>query len=229
MKIFVTGGSGILGTKLISYLKNTHEVYSPNRTECDVLDVQQITDNVIKLKPSIVIHLAAFVDTFGCEYDKNRALDINVCGTVNVVKACNKIGCKLVYISSEYVFSGEQGNYSVYDKLDPINIYGKTKAAAEYIASTADKYQIIRAPFIKKVHTEVFIDQYCTRYFLDDVVEKITNTILNNQSTLVQIAPQKDTLYNIYVKNGYKPKPIKMSNQQAKIIPKDTSLINESL
>ena len=195
-KVLLTGGSGILGLKLREHLTDFCTVYAPTSVDCNILNESQVAHTLESYDPDIVIHLAAFVDTFGCESDISRALDINVIGTVNIVKACNMISCKLVYISSEYVFSGKKGNYSVYDKLDPINVYGKTKAAAEYIASTAKSHQIIRAPFIKKAHTQVFTDQYCTRYFINNVVSKITTTVFENGSSLVQVAPYRDTLYN---------------------------------
>lgn len=229
IKVFVTGGSGVLGSRLVEHLSESYEVYAPGSVVCNVLNELQVLREVTTFNPNILIHLAAFVDTYGCELDKSKALDVNVLGTINVVKACNQQNCKLVYVSSEYVFSGDRGDYSVYDRLDPINVYGKTKAAAEYIVSTANTYQIIRAPFIKRVHPQVFVDQYCTRYFLDEAVERIALTALNNNSRIVQIAPEKDTLYNTYVKKGYQPQPVYMTSDQSKIIPKDTSLINQSL
>lgn len=228
-KIFITGGSGVLGSRLVSYLQKEHSVYAPTREQCDILNTEELIKSVEEHAPDIVIHLAALVDTFKCEEDVEQALDTNVIGTVNIAKACSIVKSKLIYISSEYVFGGSRGDYSVADRLDPINIYGKTKAAAEYIASTVPSYQIIRAPFIKRIHPEVFVDQYCTRYFLEDVVDKIIHNILYNQDTIVHIAPSKDTLYNTYIKKGYNPTPIHMDKDQLKVLPRDTSLVNQSI
>jgi dTDP-4-dehydrorhamnose reductase len=169
MRIFVTGGGGHLGKVLVDYLQKDHEVLAPTRKECDILDTYRLSKAVESFKPDIVIHLAALVDTFGCEEQPTSALDINVLGTLNLVEICLGLDCKFVYISSEYVFGGDKGNYTVEDRLDPINVYGKTKAAAEYIVSVLPNYQIIRAPFIKQVYSEVFTDQYCSRHFLDEV------------------------------------------------------------
>ena len=227
MKIFVTGGNGHLGKVLVSYLQKDHNVFSPSSKECNILNTYDLFKTIKYFQPDIVIHLAAFVDTFGCEERKIDALDINVLGTLNMVEACMYVDCKFIYISSEYVFGGNKGNYTIDDRLDPINVYGKTKAAAEYIVSVLPNYQIIRAPFIRQVYPKVFTDQYCSRYFLDEVAEKISNNILNNPDKLVHIASERMSLYDLYIKHGIEAEPITMPENQ--LIPKDTSLINNSI
>ncbi len=229
MKIFITGGSGHLGQKLVEHLSETHEVYAPNKNKCNILNSNDLKLIISLFHPDIVVHLAAFVDTFGCEKDIKKALDVNVLGTTNIVKACLEIECRFIYVSSEYVFGGNKGNYTINDRPDPINVYGKTKAASEYIISVLPNYQIIRAPFIKQVYPKVFSDQYCSRYFLDEVVEKISNNIFNNPSKLVHIASERMSLYELYLKKGIKADPMLMDEEQTKIIPHDTSLIDNSI
>jgi dTDP-4-dehydrorhamnose reductase len=229
MKIFLTGGNGHLGKVLVDYLQKDHNVLAPNSKECNILDIHNLFKIIKDFEPDIVIHLAAFVDTFGCEENKIDALDINVLGTLNIVKVCTYLECKCVYISSEYVFSGNKGQYTINDRLDPINIYGKTKAAAEYIVSTLPNYQIIRAPFVRKVYPEVFTDQYCSRYFLDEVVEKISKNIFKNNEKIIHISSERMSLYELYIKKGIDAKPILMSKEQKKKLPKDTSLVNNSI
>ena len=229
MKVFVTGGGGHLGRVLVGCLQKEHEVLAPTHKECDILDAHCLGKIIEEFKPNLVIHLAAFVDTFGCEEQPTSALDINVLGTLNLVKACVGLDCKFVYVSSEYVFGGEKGNYTVEDRLDPINIYGKTKAAAEYIVSVIPHHQIIRAPFIKQVYSKVFTDQYCSRHFLDEVCEKIVRNIFLNVDNIVHIATERASLYEIYQNKGIEATPITMSEEYYNVIPFDTSLIDNSL
>ncbi|HIK86977.1 MAG TPA: NAD-dependent epimerase/dehydratase family protein [Alphaproteobacteria bacterium] len=229
MKIFLTGGSGNLGKALVEKLKTNHNVLYPSHLECDILNFSNLKNTIVNFKPDIVIHLAALVDTFDCEKDIERALNINVSGTINMVNACLSLNCKFIYKSSEYVFSGKKGNYNVTDLLDPINVYGKTKAASEYIVSTLPNYQIIRAPFIREIYKKVFTNQYCSRYFIEDVVDRIIDNIFNNSKKIIHISNYKDSLYNHYLKKGIEVEPIKMSDNFKKVIPKDSSLINTGI
>lgn len=228
-KFFITGGSGALGKQLVDYISSNYEVLSPTSGECNILDLDNLTNIIKNFNPDVVIHLAAFVDTFGCEKNIEKAIDTNIIGTINLVKACLNINCKFIYLSSEYVFSGEKGNYTINDKPDPINIYGKTKSSAEYIVSILPHYQIIRAPFIRTIYPKVFTNQYCSRYFLDEVVEKITYNIINNSNNLIHISSERMSLYELYLKKGIKVEPILIPQNQETVIPKDTSLINNSI
>ena len=167
-----------------------------------------------------VIDKTHFTCTLNCEVGQELFISHS---------SISNLDCKLVYVSSEYVFSGNKGNYTVDDRLDPINVYGKTKAAAEYIASTAPNYQIIRAPFIRQIYPKVFTDQYCSRYFLKDAVGKIINNIFKNEEKIVHISSERMSLYDLYIKNGITAEPITMSKEQKKTLPKDTSLINNSI
>lgn len=228
-RIFITGGSGHLGQKLVEYLSTNNEVYAPSKEECDILDANILKEKITSFQPHIVIHAAAFVDTFGCETDIEKAIDVNVIGTTNLVKACLNINCLFVYTSSEYVFGGDKGNYSITDRLTPINVYGKTKSASEYIISILPNYQIIRAPFVRQIYPKAFTDQYCSRYFLDEIIEKIANNIFNNSEKIIHISSERMSLYDLYLKKGIKAEPITMSEEQKETLPKDTSLINNSI
>lgn len=228
-KIFITGGSGALGKALVNYLKDFNDVLSPSSNECNILNLGQLKTLINNFSPDIVIHLAAFVDTLGCEKNIEKAIDTNIIGTTNIVKSILPLNCKLIYVSSEYVFKGDKGNYEVNDKLNPINVYGKTKASSEYIVSIYKNYQIIRVPFIKKVYPKVFKDQYCSRYFLDEVPQKIMNNILSNPNNIVHISSNRSSLFDKYKDKGYSPIPINIPEECKDLIPRDTSLIDNSL
>jgi dTDP-4-dehydrorhamnose reductase len=228
-RVLLTGGSGAFGTSLIKNFPEEYILFAPTSEECNILDSKAVTDTVLSFKPDTVIHAAAYVDTFGCEADIKKALETNVQGTLNIVKASIGSKCKVVYISSEYVFGGNKGNYKTTDRLDPKNVYGKTKAASEYIVSMLPSYQIIRAPFINKVYPKVFTNQYCSRYFLEEASKRIITNIINNPETLIHIATERTSLYDLYVKKGIKAEPVTMSAQYLEVIPHDTSLINSSL
>jgi dTDP-4-dehydrorhamnose reductase len=227
-RFFITGGSGALGKVLVNHLSKSHTVLAPTSKECNILNLDHLKTTINSFTPDVILHLAAFVDTFGCENDIEKAINTNIIGTINVVKSTPPL-CKVIYISSEYVFRGDKGNYTVQDKLNPINVYGKTKASSEYIVSILDNYQIIRVPFIKEVYPKVFTDQYCSRYFLDEVAPQIEFNILHNNNNIIHISPERKSLYQTYIDKGFTPTPIKTPLNYQKLIPRDTSLINNSL
>jgi dTDP-4-dehydrorhamnose reductase len=158
-----------------------------------------------------------------------RAIAVNIMGTVSLVNYCIcHPNIRLSYISSEYVFSGNTGQYTIESKLDPINVYGKTKASAEYMVSIVTNHQILRVPFIRKRHPNVFVNQYCSRYFVEDVLEKIIHNVLYNETKLVHISNERKTLCAIYEEKNIPVNKIHIPPELKSIIPKDTSLINTS-
>lgn len=229
MKIFITGGSGVLGTQLVKYCEQQkYDVYAPSHEDMDIEERKQVWEALHDYKPNIIIHCAAIVDLMLCERNSQLALDVNVQGTVNLIDNMhNKRDTKFVYISSEYVFDGRKGYYHPIDPTNPINVYGKSKAAAEYIVSLTPNYQIVRVPFIKKLHPKVFVDQICSRYFVNEVPEKIIRTALEDEEKIVHISTNiSKNLYRHYIDKGLKAEMTWMTKDQLKIIPINTSLIN---
>ena len=100
------------------------------------------------IKPDVVVHAASLTDVDKCETNKELAWKINVEGTKNIVEAAHVAGSFLIYISTDYVFSGEKGLYKENDKPDPINYYGVTKLKAEEIVQTQAEYFIARPSVI---------------------------------------------------------------------------------
>jgi dTDP-4-dehydrorhamnose reductase len=141
MRIFISGGSGLLGSKAAKIaLEQGHEVFSGyagnvpefgERTRFDVTDIRSIPRLVDELAPDIVIHSAALTDVDRCETEKELAYRINVDGTRALAQAAEDAGSFLVYISTDYVFSGDRGVYRENDRPDPVNYYGYTKLLGE--------------------------------------------------------------------------------------------------
>jgi dTDP-4-dehydrorhamnose reductase len=231
MKILLTGGSGVLGKELVKYCKlKNYDIYAPSSSELDMNgDGFLILSRIIQYNPDVIIHAAALVDTLKCEEDPSLARRMNIEGTLNLVQKCPS-NCKFVYISTEYVFDGREGYYDVGDCPNPINVYGKTKLAGENIVSTLKNYSIIRAPFIKKIYTHAFTDQFCSRYFVEELPEKIINNVLYNDKRVIHISPKKAcSLYEHYIEKGIQVQPTQIPENIKHIIPKFSNLINSSI
>lgn len=157
MRILVTGAKGQLGMELMKKLKG-EDVFGIDK-EIDIVDEAKITTYIISLNPDVIIHTAAYVDVDKAETDVIRALKVNICGTINIVKACKKINSKLIYISTDYVFNGSGDMcYEVGDKKDALSVYGFSKAIGEdFISMNLEKYYIIRTSWVFGYHGNNFI------------------------------------------------------------------------
>ena len=107
--ILVTGANGQLGTELRHLLDERNEEYvAVDVAEMDITDADKVDEVFAEVKPTLVYHCAAYTAVDAAE-DEGKELDyaINVTGTENVAKAAEKHGATLVYISTDYVFNGE--------------------------------------------------------------------------------------------------------------------------
>ena len=158
MKLLITGASGLYGSKLAQMaLAQNYEVYSSdiqslsvygNFVKLDISGKEQVEEAFKTIKPDVVVHAATLTDVDKCELNKELAWKVNVEGTKNIVEAAKTAGSFLIYISTDYVFSGEKGRYKETDKPDPINYYGLTKLKAEEIVQTQKEYFIARPSVI---------------------------------------------------------------------------------
>ena len=119
MRIFITGGSGLAGSKLAEMaLARGEQVYSGyahnqppygKEVKFDLLDANGIRDTIERMRPDVIVHSAALTDVDRCERKKDLAYRINVEGTRTIAEAARKAGSYLVYISTDYVFDGQRG------------------------------------------------------------------------------------------------------------------------
>ena len=112
--IIFTGGSGLLGSE---FKKILPDIKYPSSREFNVTNYQQMREYVQSNDCELIIHAAAFTSPPSVDRDQMKALEINIMGTSNVVKLCMEFGARLIYISTDYVFKGDKGNYS---ESDPV-------------------------------------------------------------------------------------------------------------
>lgn len=148
MKILVTGGYGQLGTALKEVLKN-EEVLLTDTDTMDITDAGQVEKIFDEFKPEWLVHGAALTNVDGCEENPDLADKINRLGTKILAEACKKYGCKMIYISTDYVFDGTKGSpYTEDDKPNPKSIYGSTKLAGEKAVQEISGGYILRTSWV---------------------------------------------------------------------------------
>ena len=160
MKAFVTGVGGQLGFDVVGELKKRgytaigSDILDETAADCeyvklDITDVQAVEKAISEVKPDVVVHCAAWTAVDAAEDDENipKVRAINVDGTKHIADACKKLGCKMIYISTDYVFNGQGEEPWQPDCKDyaPQNVYGQSKLDGELaVSGTLDKYFIVR-------------------------------------------------------------------------------------
>ncbi len=145
MRVLITGGRGQLATDLIPALAG-FEVMAPGREELDVSDVAALEAVFATFEPEVVINTAAYHNVDRCESEPEQSFLINAAVPQRLAAACRQTDALFVHLSTDYVFNGRQRRpYTERDAIDPVSVYGASKAAGELaVRGTTDKHLIVR-------------------------------------------------------------------------------------
>ena len=163
MKVLVTGVKGQLGYDVVNELtKRGHTSIGVDIDEMDITDKHSVQMVIEKTKPDAVIHCAAWTAVDLAEDEDKIAMvrAVNTDGTRNIAEVCKKLNCKMMYISTDYVFNGQGTEPWKPDCKDyePLNVYGQTKLGGELaVANLLEKYFIVRIAWVFGVNGNNFI------------------------------------------------------------------------
>ncbi|MDE6706793.1 MAG: dTDP-4-dehydrorhamnose reductase [Oscillospiraceae bacterium] len=162
MKVLVTGVAGQLGHDVMNELvKRGYDSIGSDIMETinseypyvqiDITDSATVTKILNNVKPDVVIHCAAWTNVDLAEDEPEKVHAINVDGTKNIASVCKELNCKMIYISTDYVFSGQGDSPWKPDceNYTPLNVYGQSKLDGEFaVINTLDKYYIVRIAWV---------------------------------------------------------------------------------
>lgn len=151
MKLLIIGASGVLGSSLYGSAieKRWNVLGTYYSRECEGLycfrleDRKSIAGLFNFFRPEVVILAGGITNVDLCEARPKLAEKVNINGTLEVAKRAKRFNARLVYLSTDYIFNGEDGPYGESDSPSPINVYGRTKAEAENIARSVLKDSLI--------------------------------------------------------------------------------------
>lgn len=163
MKVLITGSNGMLGKALLETFKDG-KLYgigsaraAKNQAagffeyeQCDITDRDDVRSTVSRIRPDAVVHAAAFTQVDDCEREQDKAMAVNFTGTAHVADAAGEHGAFLIFVSTDYVFDGRKKSpYVEDDPTGPLNVYGRSKLAAEnYLRQRAGGYLIARTSWV---------------------------------------------------------------------------------
>lgn len=158
--LLITGISGMLGANLALDLSGRYRIAGTRHSRAmnlpgvpahtlDLSDAVAVRAMVAGLRPSVVVHCAAMTDVDACERDPGAAMAVNAGATGELASACAEAGARLVYFSTDAVFSGERGGYAEEDAAGPVNAYGRSKLEGERRA-------LARCPGTLVLRTNIF-------------------------------------------------------------------------
>lgn len=158
--IIVTGVKGQLGYDVVKELNRRNiPCKGIDIEELDITDSSAVMSYITSEDPEAVIHCAAYTAVDKAEDDVEKCTAVNVNGTENIALACKKIGAKMMYFSTDYVFPGDgEKEYEVNDKKAPQSVYGRTKLEGEYkVIENVDKYFIVRISWVFGINGNNFV------------------------------------------------------------------------
>lgn len=212
--ILLTGGAGLLGKELKRLMP---EVYAPPRSVLDIL-------NPIVPKCDLIVHCAAYTDVLIAESEKRLCHETNVIGTKNMAS----LAIPMIYISTEYIFDGEKGNYVEDDIPNPKNFYAFTKLLGEYEARRAPRSCVIRCLFKPRPfkHKDACVDQFTSGDYVDVIAKELRTAILNfsRMPSTLHIGTERKSTYELAKRSRSDVGRIGVRDVKGVTLPRDTSL-----
>lgn len=157
-RLLVIGATGLVGSKVLEaagrYGYEGHGTYNarksplPRSHQLDITDLESTKTLVEDLRPVAIVNTAALHNVDYCETHRAEADKVNVQGVKNLSEAASRTNCRLVHLSTDYVFDGEKGHYKESDHPRPISYYAKTKLESELATSVGTSFAIARPSVI---------------------------------------------------------------------------------
>lgn len=220
--ILLTGGSGLLGKELV---KIDSSIESPIHEKFDVSHEWHMKYYLDWFNPDIIIHAAAILDTNLLEKRPDKVIETNIIGTANLAKICWGRNIRLVYLSTDYIYKGDKGDYKEDSEILPFNFYAWSKLGGECAVRGVQNHLIIRTTFgpSEFPYKQAFKDGWRSKDYVDIIAPMIYEAAISDLTGVLNIGTDRKSMYS-YAKERNKdvePILIKDSGFDA---PWDTSL-----
>ena len=224
-KILVTGGNGRFAEILKKENKKLNLIFK-SKKNLDILKLSSIDKCIKREKPKYILHTAGLSRPMNV-HEKNisKSIDLNIIGTCNIVKICEKYNIKLIYFSTGYVYEGKRGNYSEIDPVKPFNNYGLSKLGGECAVQMYKNSLILRITMTEKpfAHKKAFTNLKTNFLFHEDLVKILPKLI--KKRGIINVGGKSQSVYGFAKKTNIFVKAIK-AQKNSKLPLNQTMNIN---
>ena len=222
--ILITGAAGKLGKAVLALIP---EAIGATRAEFDIANASEINSFLDQhTSVTTILHCAAMISPPKINEDIAQAIQSNIIGTSLLSAECFKRNIRLVYISTDYVFAGDKGEYIEGAELLPQNKYAWSKLGGECAVQMLNSWVIIRLSFgpDEFPYKAAFTDQFTSRESASVIAEKIKNIVLSNYNGVIHIGGTRKSVYEYALSLGAENiDKISIKDMSVKM-PVDTSL-----
>jgi len=212
-KILVTGKNGRF-VKILKEKNKNLNLHFCSKEQLDILSLKSIEKAFIKFKPNILLHCAGLSRPMEIhEKYISKSIDLNIIGTANITKICEKYNTKLIYFSTGYVYEGKRGNYSEKDPVKPFNNYALSKLGGECSVSMYKNSLILRITMTEKpfLHKKAYSNVKSNYMFHEDLVSILPKII--NETGIINVGGKSQSIYSFAKKTNKFVKKIKAKKE----------------
>jgi dTDP-4-dehydrorhamnose reductase len=202
LRVLITGANGLVGRALVRHCQSQgDDVLAFPREALDITNKESVTKTITEQHPDAVINPAAWTDVDGCEFDHERAFQVNAQGPQNLAEAAKQTNATFLTISTDYVFDGtKDGFYTQDDPTNPLSVYGRSKLDGEERARRVNPETIVvRTGYVFGAGGSNFLSTVVARGLRGERMKAITDargtpTFADDLAiSLRQLASQKHT------------------------------------
>jgi len=194
--ILVSGGNGEFATEL-NKCNTSYKIVSPSKEEMNVKNINDLEYHMSSQRPDYFIHAGALTRPMVIHEDSpDESISANIIGTANVVLTCMKYNIKLIYLSTDYVYPGTEGNYNEDDSLKPVNKYAWSKLGGECSVRLYDNHLILRMSMNKRPfpHPKALVDMRKSLMYIDEAARVILKLL--NENGTINIGGKSQSVYD---------------------------------
>ena len=195
-KILISGGGGEFAKELQKY-NTKYKILAPTKEQMDIRKIDDIDFYVYSEIPDYFIHAGALTRPMVIHETKpDNSILTNVIGTSNVVLTCMKYNIKLIYLSTDYVYPGKDGNYNENDYLKPFTNYGWSKLGGECAVRLYDNYLILRMAMNKRPfpHPKALVDMKKSLMYIDEAAQVVLKLL--DETGTINVGGKAQSVYD---------------------------------